>query len=55
MTSSIDNPRPATLVEWEDIEVCEECGNQHDMHCNVHNWDIKDGYTCIKFKRLIGF
>jgi hypothetical protein len=44
-----DEPRPASLNEWANIEVCEACRHRHTMYCSVHKMLVEDGYTCGKF------
>ena len=53
MRNQDEKPRPATVYEWGDIEVCEECRNRHELWCKVHKCEVKDGCTCSKFGRLI--
>ncbi len=47
------HPRPATLSEWADIEVCSACRHKSGKWCPIHKQEVEDDYICGEFGRSI--
>lgn len=47
------HPRPATLSEWADVEVCSACKYKNGKWCPIHKQNVKDDDVCEEFGRSI--
>jgi hypothetical protein len=46
------HPRPATLSEWVDIEVCSSCRHKSGKWCPIHKQNVQDDDICSEFERV---